>query len=278
MITIRSYKNGSFFTNASIFERRIVLGILEARNIVKIYGELDHESSTTALNGVTLSINKGEFMAIMGPSGSGKSTFLNVLSGIDKPTSGEVTIAGEKISEITGDKLALFRRKKLGFVFQDFNLLDSLTVKENIILPMVLERKTATEMDGRVKDLASLFGIESIMQKYPYNISGGQQQRTAVSRALVNEPSIILADEPTGNLDSKSSEVIMECFRKVVDELSTTVLLVTHDVFAASYCQKVVFLKDGSIHSSITNKGSRKEFFDQIIDSQAVLGGGLDVF
>jgi len=278
MITIRSYKNGSFITNASIFERRIVLVILEARNIVKIYGELVHESSTTALNGVNLSINKGEFMAIMGPSGSGKSTFLNVLSGIDKPTSGEVTIAGEKISEITGDKLALFRRKKLGFVFQDFNLLDSLTVKENIILPMVLERKTATEMDGRVKDLASLFGIESIMQKYPYNISGGQQQRTAVSRALVNEPSIILADEPTGNLDSKSSEVIMECFRKVVDELSTTVLLVTHDVFAASYCQKVVFLKDGSIHSSITNKGSRKEFFDQIIDSQAVLGGGLDVF
>jgi putative ABC transport system ATP-binding protein len=253
------------------------LVILDASNIVKVYGELDNESSTTALNGVNLSINKGEFIAIMGPSGSGKSTLLNVLSGMDKPTSGEVAIAGEKISEITGDKLALFRRKQLGFVFQDFNLLDSLTVKENIILPMVLERKAVAEMETVVDHLASLFGIESILDKYPYNISGGQQQRTAVSRALVNEPSLILADEPTGNLDSKSSEIIMECFNKVVDELSTTVLLVTHDVFAASYCQKVVFLKDGSIHSSITKKGNRKEFLKQIIDSQAVLGGRADV-
>jgi putative ABC transport system ATP-binding protein len=256
----------------------ITLVILEASNIVKIYGELDDENSATALNGVNLSIDKGEFIAIMGPSGSGKSTLLNVLSGIDKPTSGEVIINGEKISEITGDKLALFRRKQVGFVFQDFNLLDSLTVKENIILPMALERKTATEMDVRVENIASLFGIESILDKYPYNISGGQQQRTAVSRALVNEPTIILADEPTGNLDSKSSETIMECFEKVVNELSTTVILVTHDVFAASYCQKVVFLKDGSIHSSITKKGNRKEFLDQIMVSQAVMGGRMDVF
>ncbi|GAE29323.1 ABC transporter ATP-binding protein [Halalkalibacter hemicellulosilyticus] len=252
--------------------------ILDASNIVKIYGELDHESSTTALNEVSLSIHKGEFIAIMGPSGSGKSTLLNVLSGIDKPTSGEVSIAGEKISEITGDTLALFRRKQLGFVFQDFNLLDSLTVKENIILPMVLERKTANEMDARIEFLSSLFGIESILYKYPYNLSGGQQQRTAVSRALVNKPSILLADEPTGNLDSKSSDVIMNCFKNIVDELATTVLLVTHDVFAASYCQKVIFLKDGSIHSSITKKGSRKEFLGEIMDCQAVLGGRTDVF
>jgi len=254
------------------------LVILNACNIVKIYGEPDSESSTIALNGVSLSVNKGEFIAIMGPSGSGKSTLLNVLSGIDKPTSGEVTIAGEILSKITGDKLALFRRKQLGFVFQDFNLLDSLTVKENIILPMVLERKAVPEMESRVEYLASLFGIESILDKYPYHISGGQQQRAAISRALVNAPSIILADEPTGNLDSKSSEVIMECFKKVVDELSTTVLLVTHDVFAASYCQKVVILKDGTIHSSITKKGNRKEFLDQIMNSQAVLGGSTDVF
>jgi putative ABC transport system ATP-binding protein len=261
-----------------LLKGRIALVILEASNIVKIYGELDDESSTTALNGVNLSINKGEFIAIMGPSGSGKSTLLNILSGIDKPTSGEVIITGEKISEITGDKLALFRRKQLGFVFQDFNLLDSLTVKENIILPMALERKTATEMDEKAEKIASLFGIESILDKYPYHISGGQQQRTAVSRALINEPTIILADEPTGNLDSKSSETIMECFEKIVNELSTTVILVTHDVFAASYCQKVVFLKDGSIHSSIIKKGDRKEFFDQIMVSQAVMGGRVDVF
>ncbi|WP_312476154.1 ABC transporter ATP-binding protein [Neobacillus sp.] len=254
------------------------MAILDASNIVKIYGELGGEGSTTALNGLNLSINKGEFIAIMGPSGSGKTTLLNVLSGIDKPTSGEVTIAGQEISEISGDKLAVFRRNQLGFVFQEFNLLDSLTVKENIILPMILEKKTAIEMDERVQDLARLFEIESILNKYPYNISGGQQQRTAVSRALVNEPSIVLADEPTGNLDSKSSTVIMECFEKIVNELSTTVLLVTHDVFAASFCKKVIFIKDGSIHSHIVRKGSRKEFLNQIMDNLAILGGRTDVF
>ena len=163
-------------------------------------------------------------------------------------------------------------------MFQEFNLLDSLTVKENIILPMILEKKTATEMDKRVNELADLFDIESILNKYPYNISGGQQQRTAVSRALVNNPNIILADEPTGNLDSKSATVIMECFERIVEELSTTVLLVTHDVFAASYCRKVIFIKDGSIHSHILRKGSRKDFLNQIMDNLAILGGRTDVF
>lgn len=252
--------------------------ILEAKNIVKVYGELGGENSTTALNGVSLTINKGEFIAIMGPSGSGKTTLLNVLSGLDQPTSGEVSIADERISDMSGDQLALFRRRQLGFVFQDFNLLNSLTVKENMILPMVLEKKTATEMDGKVNELAHLFDIESILNKYPYQISGGQQQRAAVSRALVNEPSIILADEPTGNLDSKSSTVIMECFEKIVEELATTVLIVTHDVFAASYCQKVIFIKDGLIHSYIVRKGSRKEFLNQIIDNLAIIGGRTDVF
>lgn len=247
--------------------------ILNARNIVKIYGETSGEGSTTALSGVNLSVNKGEFIAIMGPSGSGKTTLLNVLSGIDKPTSGEVTIEGQQISEKSGDELALFRRKQLGFVFQEFNLLDSLTVKENIILPMILEKKTAAEMEEKVQNLASIFEIEAILHKHPYNISGGQQQRTAVSRALVNEPSIIFADEPTGNLDSKSSVVIMECFEKIVDELKATVLLVTHDVFAASYCRKVIFIKDGLIHSYIVKKESRREFLNQIMDNLAILGG-----
>jgi putative ABC transport system ATP-binding protein len=247
--------------------------ILDAQNIVKVYGGSSGEGSTKALDGVSLSINKGEFVAIMGPSGSGKTTLLNVLSGIDQPTSGEVTISGQEISKMSGDQLALFRRKQLGFVFQEFNLLDSLTVKENIILPMVLEKKTAAAMDTQVHSLANLFEIESTLDKYPYNISGGQQQRTAVSRALVNDPAMIFADEPTGNLDSKSSAVIMECFEKIVDELSTTVLLVTHDVFAASYCHKVVFIKDGMIYSSIVKKGSRKEFLNRIMDNLAVLGG-----
>ncbi|MEH7121888.1 ABC transporter ATP-binding protein [Bacillus sp. JJ1773] len=252
--------------------------ILKAINLDKIYGDSSREGSTTALSKISLLINKGEFVAIMGPSGSGKTTLLNLLSGIDKPTSGKIIIGRKEISEMSGDELALFRRKQLGFVFQDFNLLDSLTVKENMILPMVLEKKNVTEMEEKVHYLANLFEIEPILNKYPYNISGGQQQRTAVSRALVNDPSIIFADEPTGNLDSKSSTVIMECFERIVEELSTTVLLVTHDVFAASYCRKVIFIKDGSIHSHLVRKGSRKEFLNQIMDNLAILGGRTDVF
>ncbi len=252
--------------------------MLEAKNIVKVYGELAGEGATTALGGVSFQLNKGDFIAIMGPSGSGKTTLLNILSGLDKPTSGEVIIDGNIISSLNGEQLALFRRKQLGFVFQDFNLLDSLTVKENIVVPMVLEKKSATEMEERVHELASLFDIEEILNKYPYQISGGQQQRTAVSRALVNHPSLIFADEPTGNLDSKSSTVIMECCEKIVQELSATVLLVTHDVFAASYCRKVIFIKDGLIHSSIDRKGSRKDFLNQIMDNLAILGGRTDVF
>lgn len=249
------------------------MSILKANNLVKIYGDLGGEGSTMALDGVSLSINKGEFLAIMGPSGSGKTTLLNILSGIDKPTSGAVIISGDEISHMTGDDLALFRRKELGFVFQEFNLLDSLTVKENIILPMVLEGKTAQYMDEKAYEIMSLFGIDHLADKYPYQISGGQQQRTAVSRALMNEPSIVFADEPTGNLDSKSSITILESFEKIVNDLQTTILVVTHDVFAASYCNKVVFIKDGKIHSYIVKKGSRKEFLDQIMNSLAVLGG-----
>ncbi|MDE5414328.1 ABC transporter ATP-binding protein [Alkalihalobacillus sp. MEB203] len=228
---------------------------------------------TRALDGVSLSIKKGEFLAIMGPSGSGKTTLLNLLSGMDKPTSGDVVIHAEEISNMTGDKLALFRRKELGFVFQEFNLLDSLTVKENIMLPMILEKKTAVYMEEKAQEMMCLFGIVDVADKYPYQISGGQQQRVAVSRALVNEPSIIMADEPTGNLDSKSSTTILECFEKIAKDYQTTVLVVTHDVFAASYCNKVTFIKDGRIHSHIVRKGTRKEFLDQIMDSLAVLGG-----
>ncbi len=247
--------------------------IIDAKHIVKIYGESNEDGSTTALGGISFSVKKGEFVAIMGPSGSGKTTLLNILSGIDSPTSGEVIIEGKDISNMRVDDLALFRRQQLGYVFQEFNLLDSLTVKENIILPMILEKKSAAEMDRKVQSLTELFGIEDIQNKYPYNISGGQGQRTAVSRALVNDPQIIFADEPTGNLDSKSSETIMECFEKIVGELNTTVLLVTHDVFAASYCQKVIFIKDGLVHSEIVKKGTRKEFFNSILDNLAVLGG-----
>lgn len=247
--------------------------MLEVKNIVKIYGDVEGDCSTKALNGISFAVKKGEFVAIMGPSGSGKTTLLNLLSGIDTPTSGEVMINGIDIRAIDIEEMALFRRQQIGFVFQAFNLIESLTVKENILLPMILEKKSAAEMEGKVSHLATLFGIDGILDKYPYTISGGQGQRTAVARALVNEPSVIFADEPTGNLDSKTSAIIMECFEKVVNELQTTVLLVTHDVFAASYCQKVMFIKDGLLHSYIVRKGTRKEFLNQIMDNLAVVGG-----
>ena len=166
----------------------------------------------------------------------------------------------------------------MGFVFQDFNLLDSLTVKENIILPMILEKKGEEEMEEKALNLAEMLDIQSILDKYPYAISGGQQQRAAVCRALVNDPEILFADEPTGNLDSRSSAAIMESFKRITKEFSSTVLVVTHDVFAASYCQKVLFLRDGLVHSSIVRKGGRKEFLGQIIDSLAVIGGKTDDF
>lgn len=247
--------------------------IVRTERLMKIYGDHQQEGATTALDGINLSIQKGEFVAIMGPSGSGKTTLLNILSGIDKPTAGSIRIAGDELSTMEKEQLALFRRKTLGFVFQEFNLLDSLTIKENIYLPMVLEKKSSSQMEKKADELMELFGIRHLQNKYPYHVSGGQQQRAAVTRALVNEPEIILADEPTGNLDSKSSTAILECFEEIITTLQTTILIVTHDVFAASYCQKVIFIKDGRIHSQINKKGSRKQFLDQIMDNLAVLGG-----
>ncbi|MBU3110839.1 ABC transporter ATP-binding protein [Clostridium lacusfryxellense] len=247
--------------------------ILKARDLTKIYGGENEEESTRALNGISFNVDSGELVGIMGPSGSGKTTLLNMLCGIDKLTSGQVSINDKDICEMSKNELALFRRKEIGYVFQDFNLLDSLSLKENIMLPMILDKKSPGEMEKKVKELMNLFEIYNIANKYPYNISGGQQQRVAVSRALANSPSIIFADEPTGNLDSKSSKGIMECFKKMNLELKATILVVTHDVFAASYCNRVLFIKDGKMHSEIIKKGTRKEFSDSIFNSLAVLGG-----
>jgi putative ABC transport system ATP-binding protein len=252
--------------------------ILEAESIVKIYTGGKNGHSTNALNRVSLMVEKGEFVAVMGPSGSGKTTLLNILSGIDKPTSGFVKIAGKKISSMGSEELALFRRQHIGFIFQEFNLLDSLTLRENVMLPMILEKKSPQHMENKAKEIMTSFGIYDIGNKYPYNTSGGQQQRAAVSRALVNQPSIIFADEPTGNLDSKSSKSIMECFEKMNKDMENTILVVTHDVFAASYCNRVVFIKDGRLNSQIIKKGSRREFLDQIMDCLTVLGGERDEF
>lgn len=247
--------------------------VVKATNLSKIYGGKYDSNSTTAINNISLQIEEGEFIAVMGPSGSGKTTLLNILSGIDKPTSGNVEIAGQNINNLTKDELGVFRRQKIGFVFQDFNLLDSLSLKENIILPLILDKKSLNDIEDKAKDIMVFFEIEDIANKYPYNVSGGQQQRAAVSRAIINDPAVIFADEPTGNLDSKASSKVMKSFERINQERNGTILMVTHDPFAASFCKRVVFIKDGEIHSEIVRKNGRKEFFENIIDVLAVLGG-----
>lgn len=249
------------------------MALLKAENLTKIYSEGRKEIETRALDGIELSVEKGEFIAVMGPSGSGKSTLVSILSGILSPSTGKVNINGKSINEMSPDQMALFRRRELGFVFQEFNLLDHLTVKENIILPMVLDKKPKDEMDKAAESVMKLLGIESIGDKHPYSISGGQQQRAAVCRSLINDPCIIFADEPTGNLDSKSSNAVMKCFEKINENNNATILMVTHDVFAASFCKKVIFIKDGKISMNLNRKGTRKQFFDEILDYQAIVGG-----
>jgi putative ABC transport system ATP-binding protein len=245
------------------------MSVLRAENLVKIYGGKGKVNNTNALNGINLTIESCEFVAIMGPSGSGKTTLLNILSGIDKATSGNIEISGESINQMSKNELSLFRRQHLGFVFQEFNLLDSLTLKENVMLPMILDNKDLDEMETKTHEIMSMFGIDDIMDKYPYAISGGQQQRTSISRAIVNDPDIIFADEPTGNLDSKSSKVVMECFEKLNHDNKSTILVVTHDPFAASYCHKVVFIKDGLINREITKKDDKRSFSKVILDCLA---------
>lgn len=247
--------------------------VLEANQVTKIYGDTKSENSTKALNGVDFKVEEGEFVAIMGPSGSGKSTLVSILSGITEPTTGSVVIGGKRIDQMNRFDMALFRRRSLGFVFQEFNLLDSLTIKENVILPMVLDKQESAIMNSKAAEVLKLFEIENIADKYPYEISGGQQQRAAVCRSLVNNPVMIFADEPTGNLDSKSANAVMNCFKKMNEEKNATILMVTHDVFAASFCKKVIFIKDGKICLEVANKGTRKEFFNRILDCQAALGG-----
>ena len=245
--------------------------VLKVENLIKYYGAKDNESSVQALMGVNLQVAEGEFVGVMGPSGSGKTTLLNILSGIDGATAGSVQIAGKALEQLSDEELALFRRKKMGFVFQDFNLMDSLTCKENVMLPLILEKVAPAVMEQKCEDIMSFLEIDGIADKYPYHVSGGQQQRTAVSRALINDPEIIYADEPTGNLDSKSSKAVMHCFEKMNKERNVTIMMVTHDAFAASYCRRIIFLKDGAMNMEIVKKGTRTEFFDQILDCLAVL-------
>ena len=248
--------------------------IMNASNLKTVYGGKNGINSTSALDNISLQIEEGEFVGVMGPSGSGKTTLLNCLSGIDQPTSGNVKIADKNISSLSKDELGVFRRKNIGFVFQDFNLLDSLTLKENIMLPMILDKKSTSEINSRTEELMKMFEIEELENKYPYHVSGGQQQRVAVSRALVNKPKIVFADEPTGNLDSKASYQVMKSFEKMNEQKKATILMVTHDPFAASFAKRIIFIKDGKVHSEIVRKNGRKDFYENIIDVLAVLGGG----
>lgn len=245
--------------------------ILEAKKLVKVYGGKYGTSSVKALNGVSFTVNKGEFVGIMGASGSGKSTLLKIIGGMDLATSGLVILDNEKISSLRKSKLALIRRRKLGFVFQDYNLLDSLTVLENIMLPLIIDKVGSNLVESKAKKLAYTFGINSIINKYPFQISGGQKQKTAIARAVINNPAIILADEPTGNLDSKSSNIVMGCFRELIDKYNDTILMVSHDPFATSYCDRVIFLSDGKILFEIVKEGNNDSFFEKILNCQEIL-------
>lgn len=247
--------------------------ILQAKNVNKTFGTKGNQY--TALQNISLSIEEGEFVGIMGPSGAGKSTLLNIFSTIDTPTSGEITIDGQNIVAMNEENLSDFRRNKLGFIFQDYNLLDTLTVKENILLPLALSKVPATEIEKRVNEIADTFGIRKTLDKYPYHISGGQKQRAAASRAIVANPSLILADEPTGALDSKSATSMLESLSKLNQANQSTIMMVTHDAYAASYCKRVIFINDGRLFKELHKDGmTRKEFFGQILEVLASLGGG----
>ena len=245
--------------------------VLEVRNLKKVYGA--RGTLYPALDNIDLDIEEGEFVGIMGPSGAGKTTLLNMIATIDRPTSGSIRIDGADPAKMNEEQLASFRRNKLGFIFQDFNLLDTLTIRENIILPLALAQVQVAETERRGYETALMLGIEDILNKYPYEVSGGQQQRTAAARAIIHKPSLILADEPTGALDSKSSAELLQCLSELNERNGASIMLVTHDVFAASYCRRILFIKDGSLFSELIKGGSRKEFFSKILDVLAVMGG-----
>ncbi|MCW1927504.1 ABC transporter ATP-binding protein [Bhargavaea beijingensis] len=247
--------------------------IVSIEDVIKIYeGKVTHR----ALDRLSFDVEEGEFLAVMGPSGSGKTTLLNLISGIDMPTSGRVLIKGTDPATLRPDDLARFRRRELGFVFQDFNLLRMLTVEENIVLPLTLDRLPVEEMDARVKAITARLGLGGILHKRPDEISGGQEQRVAIARALVHRPSIVLADEPTGNLDSNAAREVLDLLGTINRENRTTFIMVTHDPIAASYCDRVLFIKDGAYYNEIHKDDRRRTFFQRILNMLSLLGGNVD--
>lgn len=252
--------------------------ILSVENIEKYYGNKDN--ITKAIDNINFNVDKGEFVGIMGPSGSGKTTLLNCISTIDNVTTGSIVINGKDITKLKAKELEKFRRDELGFIFQDFNLLDTLTAYENIALALTIQGKKPKEIEALIKKVAKSLGIDGILNKFPYQISGGQKQRVASARAIVTNPSLILADEPTGALDSKSARMLLDSFESLNKDLEATILMVTHDAFTASYAHRILFIKDGKIFNELVRgTDSRKEFFDRIIEVITLLGGDdRDVF
>lgn len=248
------------------------MAILVGRKIRKIYGK--KQTAQEVLKGIDLEVNEGEFVGIMGQSGSGKTTLLNVLCSIDFATEGVIEINGQDLRKMKERELANFRREQLGFIFQDYNLLDTLTVKENILLPLSVSKMPRKEAEIRFQQLVKVLGIEDIVSKYPNEISGGQKQRTSAARALIAKPSIVFADEPTGALDSKSATALLANLENINKQQHVTIMMVTHDAVAASFCSRVLFLKDGQIYTEMY-KGdkTRKQFFQEIMHTQSVLGG-----
>lgn len=246
--------------------------ILRAENIEKYYGT--KSNVTKAVDNISFCVQRGEFVGIMGASGSGKTTLLNCISTIDTVTAGHIHINGKDITELPSKKLSKFRREELGFIFQDFNLLDTLTAYENIALALTILKKRPKEIHERVLSAARTLDITDVLQKYPTQMSGGQKQRVASARAIITNPSLILADEPTGALDSKSARMLLECFGRLEQDFGATILMVTHDAFSASYCKRILFIKDGRIFNElIRGTDTRKQFFDRIIEVVALLGG-----
>ena len=242
------------------------MSLLEVKHLKKVYTTRFGGAKVEALADAEFSVEEGEYVAIMGESGSGKTTLLNILAALDKPTGGKVLLNGRDMAAVPDSRMAAYRRDNLGFVFQDFNLLDTFSLRDNIFLPLVLARKEYGEMEERLKPLADRLEIKELLDKFPYEVSGGQKQRTAVARALMNHPDLILADEPTGNLDSRSGAAVIGAFREAKEKLDATIFMVTHDSFSASHCDRVLLMRDGQVQKELKRQGSRREFMDILLD------------
>ena len=250
--------------------------ILSVSNLKKVYTTRFGGNQVQALKNINFSVDKGEYVAVMGESGSGKTTLLNILAALDKPTEGKVYLKDRDLGKLKEKEIATFRRQNLGFVFQDFNLLDTLTISENIALALTINKVPAGEIDGQVREMAGKLNITDILDKYPYQVSGGQKQRCACARAIINQPKLILADEPTGALDSHSSQMLLSTIQSINEDLGATILMVTHDAFSASYANRILFLRDGAIFTEIRKGGdSRRTFFEKILDVLTMMGGGM---